>query len=227
MEAQTNATEAYAVAFAQLTAQFAQHWEPLDWSDGPIAWFLSPDMVSAPHQWKIPYRRARRRVRRCSRRSARRCVSSKSVQGAATDPDIVFLNSGDAGGEQLGKVVTIYPRDDARATSFETRFVWPVSGSRGADRPALEAASVSFPTAYSDRARRGQQHGRFTTSRSSAPTASLADVRPLQGEQSPLAPAPPVPGCAGHAAGADQQTGHRQRLHGHRVELSETPRALT
>ena len=43
--------------------------------------------------------------------------------------DVVYLNSGDAGPAQVGKIVTVYPRDDAHAAAIALRLdaIWPSS----------------------------------------------------------------------------------------------------
>jgi hypothetical protein len=237
IEAQTNATEAYAVAFAQLTARFAQHWETLDWCDGPIAWrFFRRAGEALPHQgWKI----------HVSASAAESAVLLSSIGPALRElevsykvprriADIVFLNSGDAGSELLGKVVTIYPREVEHARDIILRLnaLWPVS--RGPEvqtdlhlrpRSAVSFRYGVFGAGQVAVSSTGVQHFALI----GADGARLADARPLRGEQSPLAPAPPVPGCAPETPPV--RINERVTVGDCTVialaQLSETPRALT
>jgi hypothetical protein len=237
IEAQTNATEAYAVAFAQLTARFARDWETLDWSDGPVAWrFFHRTGEALPHQgWKIHVSAsAAESAALLASIGATLCELEVSCKVPRRITDIVFLNSGDAGSEQLGKVVTIYPRDDEHARDIILRLdaLWPVS--RGpevqTDLHLRPRSAVSFrygvfgsgPVAVSST---GVQHFALL----GADGAHLADARPLRGEQSPLAPAPPVPGCVPEAPPV--RINEQVTVGGCTVlvlaQLSETPRVLT
>lgn len=127
-------------------------WRIKDWDDRRLHWrfFDLPDGTESPSQgWKLHVSAA--------------AVESPSMLRAVVAvlaqlrlpfklprrvEDVVFINSGDAGAEQLGKVVTVYPPDrhGASLAIAELDAAWPQS--RGPEvptdlRPRIGAA-VSF-----------------------------------------------------------------------------------
>ena len=148
--------------------------------------------------------------------------------------DVVFLNSGDAGKEQLGKVVTVYPADDkhARAVIELLDGVWPTS--RGpevqTDLHPRPGSAVSF------------RYGAFRADREVVGSTGIhdfafvavdgslhPDVRQLAGAQSPQAPTPPLPGYPplGDRIKLNEPVRIGQSEYVSLAVLSDTPRALT
>jgi len=127
-----SAARAYLAALDALSAKLGPQWSAVDWTDRPLQWrFFKVDGVeSADQGWKIhvsaaaleaPYM-----LETLADVLARLHIPFKVVRRIE---DVVFLNSGDAGREQLGKIVTIYPADESRALRAlrELDLAWPAS----------------------------------------------------------------------------------------------------
>ncbi len=198
-----DAAEAYSAAFQLLSQQLETDWKITDWSDGPLRWrFFRPHHEATPHQgWKIHVSAS--------------AMESPMLLSTIAEPlrdlraafkvtrrieDIVFLNSGDAGAEQLGKIVTVYPRDDQHARDLIARIdqLWPAS--RGpevqTDLHPRPGSAVSF------------RYGVFGSGPSVVGSTGIhefalilddgthvPDTRKTGGLQSCHAPAPPVACC--------------------------------
>jgi len=126
------AAEAYSVALQRLSAQFTQGWIATDWADGQLQWRLfRPDGERTPqHGWKVHVSAS---ADECTDFLAAVAAVLHETRAAFKLPlrveDIVLINSGDAGAMQIGKVVTIYPRDvdHARAVIQRLDAAWPES----------------------------------------------------------------------------------------------------
>ena len=198
-----NAAEAYSAAFTRMSARHSVDWEITDWSDGPLQWrFFRRCGVDLPVQgWKI-------HVTASATEAPELLAALGTLPGKLAFSfkiprrleDIVFLNSGDAGLQQLGKIVTIYPGDDEQAREIIMRMdrLWP--SSRGpevqSDLHTRPGSAVSF--------RYGVFGSGATTVSSTGvhdfalvfPDGSRApDKRLPDGEQHGQAPPPPVECC--------------------------------
>ncbi len=102
-----------------------------DWSSGKIRWRLFRFTPPLPSQgWKIHVSAAA--VEACELVGRVLPVLfglAASFKIASRLEDIVYINSGDAGIAQLGKIITVYPRCDAHAREIAqaVHAVWPVS----------------------------------------------------------------------------------------------------
>ncbi len=127
---ESSAAEDYSAALSWLGASLPSSWTTKDWVDGPMHWrFLSA--VETPTQgWKIHVSAS---AYECPK-MLRAVVPTLLAMGAAFKvpqriDDVVYLNSGDAGLEQIGKILTIYPCDDdaARNLIIALDTIWPCS----------------------------------------------------------------------------------------------------
>lgn len=127
-----HADKAYALALDHLSDTLGPSWRPLDWVDRRLQWrFLRPPLIGPANQgWKI-------HVSAAAVEAAKLLKILAPVLRTLATPfkiprrldDVVFLNSGDAGSEQVGKIITLYPADDdaARAALLRLDAAWPTS----------------------------------------------------------------------------------------------------
>jgi hypothetical protein len=196
-------TASYSAALDRLSRTLAHDWVVTDWVDGTLSWrSFRPRSTPTPQQgWKIHVSASAvegtRLLTALGGELHRLRASFKVARGIS---DIVFLNSGDAGAEQLGKVVTVYPRDDchARDLLYAIDLVWPTSQGPEVqtDLHFRPGSPVSF------------RYGVFLpgptiVGSTGIPSFALVfpdgsrepDRRLRNGEQSTNAPSPPVAGC--------------------------------
>ncbi len=127
-----DAAQAYCAAFERLHHRLVEGWLATDWQDRTLCWrFYRPkDAPVTAQGWKI-------HVSMCAAQAHACLAELTSVLARLQIPfklprrinDIVFINSGDAGIEQLGKVITLYPPDDqqAREALLQLDQCWPAS----------------------------------------------------------------------------------------------------
>ncbi len=146
-----DAARDYRTALSLLGETLGHGWNVTDWVDRPLRWrFFEPAGSRSPaHGWKI-------HVSASAAESARMLRDLASVLARLRLPfkllrhieDVVFLNSGDAGAEQLGKVLTVYPpdADDARAAMIAIDAAWPLGHGPEVitDRQLRSGSAVSF-----------------------------------------------------------------------------------
>jgi hypothetical protein len=124
--------DAYAATLDDLTARICPPWHSVDWSQGSLFWrlFHPPDWQSPQQGWKV-------HISASAIEAAElfALVVPLLVERAAAFKlprsfgDVLFVNSGDAGAMMMGKVVTIYPRDDEHVSGIATCVdrIWPLS----------------------------------------------------------------------------------------------------
>ena len=191
----------YAATLHEFSKRAVSPWATLDWTQGGVAWrmFHMPD-VSLPNQgWKIHVSAAA--IEAAAMAAAVVPVLLSRVAAfkiALTLRDIVLINSGDFGPFQVGKVLTVYPGtdDEARQIVADLDSAW--STSRGPEvqtdlhvRPG-SAVSLRYGV-YGAGPAIVDSTGAFHFALVSPDGGVLADTRRLAGEQSSLAPEPPVP----------------------------------
>jgi hypothetical protein len=229
------ARQAYADALCHLSAHLGSDWKKTDWDDRALGWrYLCPAHAASPAQgWKIHVSASAAEapvlLSRLADVLARLRMPFKLPRRV---DDIVFLNSGDAGKEQLGKILTVYPRDDEQARTALSRIdcAWPVSQGPEVqtDLHPRPGSAVSF--------RYGVFHGDAEIVGTTgihvfalvAPDGSLhADIRDTKARQSAMAPCPPVPGYppAQHWVRLDAPVRIGQSEYIALAVLGETPRA--
>lgn len=232
-----DAAEAYSAALQRLSAQFAEGWIATDWSDGQMQWrFFRPGHERTPHHgWKVHVSAA---ADQCADLMAAVAAVLNETRAAFKLPrrveDVVLLNSGDAGAMQLGKVVTIYPRDADHARTVIQRIdaAWPAS--RGPEvqtdlhpRPGSAVAFRygAFGTGGTIVNARGLRDYAVELAGGSA----AADVRRSDGLQpvgAPEAPLPGVPpGCCPVELNGTVRLGARDVVA--LAQLADSPRART
>ena len=196
------AAESYSGALQRLSTRFPPAWEIRDWSNGPISWrFFGPRDATSPSQgWKIHVS--------ASAIESPKLLSAMApilheLRAAFKIPrnvvDVILLNSGDAGAQILGKIVTIYPETDDHAREIIKQIdnIWPVS--RGpevqTDLHIRPGSAVSFRYGvFRDGPIVVSSTGRYQSALVLANGSLVPDTRSLQDEQS-HAPSPPVPCC--------------------------------
>lgn len=122
----------YSAALSRLAASILEAWSVKDYSVGELAWRMySVNGAPQPDQgWKVHVSTGAAQAVEFLN-----CVipvladlkaSFKLPQGIA---GVVFLNSGDGGATQVGKILTVYSRDDdhARKLILALDDAWPVS----------------------------------------------------------------------------------------------------
>ncbi|WP_449433232.1 class III lanthionine synthetase LanKC N-terminal domain-containing protein [Pseudomonas putida] len=127
-----NAAQGYCAAFERLQLSLVQGWLATDWQDRSLCWrFYRPkDAPVTAQGWKIHVSTCAAQARAClavlTPLLARLQIPFKLPRRIS---DIVFINSGDAGIEQLGKIITLYPHNEqqARAALLQLDRCWPVS----------------------------------------------------------------------------------------------------
>ncbi|MGA7799290.1 MAG: lanthionine synthetase LanC family protein [Gammaproteobacteria bacterium] len=199
-----DAVEAYSTAFEQLSRRFEADWKLTDWSDGPVCWrFFRPGGQTTPHQgWKI----------HVSASAAESAILLSGLAGPLQDlraafkvtrriEDVIFLNSGDAGVELLGKVVTIYPRNDQHARELITRLdrFWPTSSGPEVqtDLHIRPGSAVSFRYGvFGSGATVVGSTGIHEFALILTDGSRVPDTRRCGGEQSRYAPLAPLSCCA-------------------------------
>ncbi|MGE3977580.1 MAG: lanthionine synthetase LanC family protein [Nitrospira sp.] len=141
----------YASALSFVKERLALGWRTIDWIDRPLRWrFFEPQGVaSPPHGWKIHISasavEAAKLLRELANLFAQFRLPFKVPQYLE---DVVLLNSGDVGAEQMGKVLTVYPPDveNARIAITALDAEWP--NSRGpeviTDWQVRTGSAVSF-----------------------------------------------------------------------------------
>ncbi len=195
-------TEYSAVLRALSSRLESSSWELSDWTDGPLAWrvFRPPGMRSPAQGWKIHISAA---ASECP--AMLRAVGGvlAELHGSFKLPrrvrDVVYLNSGDAGVTQLGKIVTVYPRNDSHAAELIRRLdaAWPSSCGPWITTDLSPRAGSAigfrfgiFGTAEVITSATGEHH--FALSGVSG--EAIADVRSAAGPRTEDWPEPPVPG---------------------------------
>ena len=198
----TTIAQIFTATLNEITGSLPSAWETVDWSDGPISWRLFRlSGVALPHQgWKV-------HVSAAAIEASAVCLTVSSVlfrlsaafKIARRLEDFIYINSGDAGEMQVGKVITIYPQSDDHTAEIarELDKAWPVG--RG---PTVQTDLHLRPNSAVSLRYGVFGSGPSIISSSGIPEFALVmpdgslvpDTRRLGGEQSPCAPAPPV-GC--------------------------------
>jgi serine/threonine protein kinase len=195
-----NAAAIFSATLNEITGNFCDRWQAVDWSDTFISWRLFRlSQPPLPHQgWKIHVSAAAIEASSlCSVIAPVLFRLAATFKIARSLEDVIFINSGDAGAMQLGKVITIYPQNDEHAFEITTQVdrIWPIS--RGPEvqtdlhvRPG-SAVSLRYgafgagPTVISGS---GTPEFALTT-----PDGTLVpDTRRMGGEQPQWVPAPPL-----------------------------------
>lgn len=141
----------YSAALSFLRAILGPEWQRTDWTDPPLQWcFFAPLRSRSPAQgWKIHVSASAGEAPRLLREVAALLASQRvPFKVPARIEDVVYINSGDGGAEQLGKVLTAYPADpqSARAALVGLDAAWP--GSNGpevaTDLLVRAGAAVSY-----------------------------------------------------------------------------------
>lgn len=231
-----NASEVYDAGIDSL-ARGLHDWIVADWTDGPLSWrSFFPVPRELPVQgWKIHVSAA---AHESSALLASVCRSLLDCRLAFKLPrrlaDLVFLNSGDAGIELLGKIVTVYPRDDAslRNAIEILDAAWP--STRGPEvqtdlhlRPR-SAVSLRYGV-FGSASVHTSSTGMLSFGLVDAHGVLTCDTRRTDGQQWPHAPLAPLEVCPPEP--------HPVRIH-HVVtidgipflplaQLADTPRART
>jgi hypothetical protein len=146
-----SAADDYAAALSYWAEGFASDWDVIDWQSGQIRWrTFRPRACQLPLQgWKIHVTAAAIEAAALGKTAIQALLALRApFKIARSIDDVELINSGDAGIEQLGKVVTVYALDDdhARAVLQSLDSVWPrSSGPRvRTDLRSRPGAAVSF-----------------------------------------------------------------------------------
>ena len=123
MSYEESAADDYAVALSNQTEKARSFWKVSDWQVGAISWrtFAARDRELPLQGWKIHITASA--LEACSLISAvlpGLFELGATFKIAGSLDSVETLNSGDAGAEQLGKVITIYPGDDDHARRILT-----------------------------------------------------------------------------------------------------------
>lgn len=126
----SSAAEEYSAALAFVADLLPPCWSTKEWADGSLRWRFFAGAETPPQGWKIHISAS---AVECPE-LLRTVAPILAAKGAAFKVpqrigDVVCLNSGDAGLEQLGKVLTAYPSDDkaARVLLRALDAAWPRS----------------------------------------------------------------------------------------------------
>jgi|GEM_PF-2648657 len=127
----SNAAQGYCAAFERLHHSL-EGWLANDWQDRTLCWrFYRPKDAPVTEQgWKIHVSTSAAQAHACLAELmpvlVRLQIPFKLPRRIS---DIIFINSGDAGIEQLGKIITLYPHDgqQARAALLQLDRCWPAS----------------------------------------------------------------------------------------------------
>ena len=196
------AAQAYRATLERLSAVLGATWTTIDWNEGSLLWrFQRPnDTPRAIQGWKIHVS--------MSAPEATLCLTILTdILAELRLPfklpcrlrDLVFLNSGDAGVSALGKVLTLYPAEDAqlRFAIAALDRVWPISSGPEVqtDIHLRRESAVSI------------RYGVFRAGAETVDSTGIhefalvaedgtisADTRSLNGRQQLCAPAPPICG---------------------------------
>jgi class IV lanthipeptide synthase len=199
----SGAAEAYSAALAQIDELFDHSWGKTDWSDGPLSWrFYFRKGVSSPTQgWKVHVSAsAADSPALLTRIAPALCELGASFKVPRAIRDVVFLNSGDAGVEQLGKIATIYPRDDRHARDVVRRVdgLWPRSlgPEVRTDLHLMPGSAVSLRYgAFGSGPVVVGSTGIYEFALTLPDGSLVADQRHLEGRQPSGVPPPPVQCC--------------------------------
>ncbi|WP_211234966.1 lanthionine synthetase LanC family protein [Azohydromonas australica] len=215
----------------------ASNWTVRDWSDGPLSWrsFFPQTHVLPAQGWKIHVSAAALEAPRLLSAVAgllqELLVAFKLPRRLA---DVVFLNSGDAGTQQLGKVLTVYPRNEAQAREAVERLdlAWPASrGPRvQTDLHPRQGSAVSFRYGVYGQAPTLASSTGILSFALTLPDGTLApDERSCDGTQPLQAPSPPVTPCPGvhPPIQLDECVEVGGRRYVALAQLADTPRART
>jgi serine/threonine protein kinase len=232
-----DAARTFRAALSHLDRKLGDSWVASDWEDRTLRWrFYSPQGAVSPDcGWKIHVSA-----------SAFECPRMLRSLADALDllrlpfklprrvKDVEFLNSGDAGTEQLGKIVTVYPPDDNQLKNAVAALdaAWPSSSGPEVrtDLQVRLGSAVSFRFGVF---RAGKEVVSSTGVHELAvtlPDGSIKpDARSLIDETTVLEPAPPIPG---HAPGPDRiKLGQPVKIGGSEYvalsRLGQTARATT
>lgn len=195
--------EIFSATLEKFSANLPPHWLTYDWVQGSLSWrsFSLPGRSFAAQGWKLHVSAGAVEVA-----DMYSLVIPLLLQFEATFKvarslnDVVFINSGDGGAPQLGKVMTIYPESDdhARDIVLQIDRVWP--RSRGPEvqtdlhiRPG-SAVSLRYGT-FGSQPIMVNESGIYEYALCGSNGTLVADMRQLNGEQSRLAPVPPVDCC--------------------------------
>lgn len=193
--------EEYSATLHEVSQHLTPTWKVTDWSQGAVAWrSFTLCSMSLPHQgWKI-------HVSCAAIEASAMCAVVAPVLLRAAVPfkiprrlsDAVYINSGDTGSFQLGKIVTIYPRCDehAAAIASEVDRVWPMSAGPEVQtdlhiRPG-SAVSLRYG-AFGSGPIVVSSSGVYELGLSFPDGGIIPDTRRLGGEKPRSAPDPPVP----------------------------------
>lgn len=233
----TDAAQAYCAALDYLESSLGCDWTVTDWTDRSLGWrfYRLTHAPSVAQGWKIHVSAAPHEspafLEMLADVLARLRIPFKVPRRIR---DIVFLNSGDTGMTQLGKVLTLYPFDDQAACEAIAQLdrVWPASQGPEvqSDLHVRPGSAVSF--------RYGVFHAETEVIGSTGihdfalvagNGAVCADVRSTNGEQPPWAPLPPVPGYppTAHWIRLDEPVWLGASEYIPLTVLGETPRART
>jgi class IV lanthipeptide synthase len=197
------AAELFTAALAQFSESLGPSWQVVDWSSGSIAWRLFRlDGRPLPQQgWKIHISSAAVEATCLISTIAPLLIASgASFKIARTAGDIVHINSGDAGATQVGKVITVYPLDDAHAAQIahDLDRIWP--STRGPEvqtdlhlRPG-SAVSLRFGLFRSGASVIGSS-GIHEFALAMSDGSLAPDRQQLSGKQLDCAPRPPIECC--------------------------------
>jgi len=131
--------------------QLAHGWRTIDWIDRPLRWrFFEPQgAATPPHGWKIHLTASAAEAAQLLRNLAPLLVQLRMpFKVPQSLEDVVLLNSGDVGAEQMGKILTVYSPDVEKARTAITALdaAWP--NSRGpeviTDWQTRTGSAVSF-----------------------------------------------------------------------------------
>jgi hypothetical protein len=188
----------YAATLAAAAQPPGRDWTTLDWSSGKIHWKFFRSSALPRQGWKVHVSAATvEACLVCSRVLPVLYELGASFKIPGRLEDFIYINSGDAGIAQLGKIITVYPRDDAHAVEIVRRLnrIWPTSQGPEVqtDLHVEPGSAVSLRFGL-------YEPGPIVVSSTGiydfallAPDGQLiADARSPDGRQSAAAPSPPL-----------------------------------
>lgn len=195
--------ETFSATLEKCSANLPAHWLTCDWAQGSLSWrsFSRSDRLLPAQGWKLHVSAGAAEAAGMYSLVIPRLLQLEAAFKVARNlDDVVFINSGDGGVTQLGKVMTIYPMSDhhAREIVLEVDRVWP--RSRGPEvqsdlhiRPgsavSLRYGTFTSPTVVVN------ESGLYEFALCGSNGTLVPDRRQNQGEQPQLATPPPIDGC--------------------------------